>query len=182
MRFKSVGNKGDTIAIVIQNNDAAIALKAGAPCFMISDAASAIKGASVKTIEGLAAAEGGLFAGFNLGGVNPALAVSEYGESLIYGFYDYARVLLATRSASSANWLSYSAIALGDIMSFVTTSGVQAMQRSGAGSATVLGWNVIAAQSIVSASSGSDSADRATAGVGNSTALITQLRVFVRAL
>lgn len=179
MRFKMVGNKGDTGIVVIQNNDAALALKAGAPCFFVSNAATAIKGASAKTIEGLAAAEGAFFAGFN---VNQSLNVGDYGESILYGFYDYARVLLATRSASSAVWLSYSAIALGDIMSFVTTSGVQAVQRSAAGSATVLGWNVIAAETLVSASSGSDSADRATAGVGNSTALVSRMRVFVRAL
>ena len=178
MRFKNVGNKGDTVAIVIQNNDATLALMAGAPCTFIADAAAAVKGASVKTVDSRAAAEGGLFAGFNLSG---SLAVGAYGESIVYGFYDYARVLLSTRSDNSAAWLSYSAIALGDIMSIVSTPGVQAVQRSGAGSATVLGWNIIAAQTLVSQTTQTSSV-LPTGGVGNSTAMVTQLRVFVRAL
>lgn len=177
MRFKMVGNKGDIAAIVIRNNDPnSLTILQGAPCSFISNAPTATKGADAKAVEGLAAAEGGFFAGFNM---SQTLQIGDYGESIMYGFYDYARVLLATRSASDAAWASYSAIALGDIMSVVTTSGVQAVQRSGAGSATVLGWNIIAAQSIVSATTQTSSLAN---GVGNSTALVTRLRVFVRAL
>ena len=177
MRFKNVGNKADMCAIVTRNNDPnSLAFKAGAPLFFISNAT--LRGLDVKVADGLVAAEGGLFAGFNLSG---AMVVGDFGESMVFGFYDYARVLLSTRATTTDVWVSYSAIALGDIMSFITTSGVQAVQRSGAGSATVLGWNVIAAQTLVSFTTQASSV--LTAGVvGNSTAMVTQLRVFVRAL
>ena len=184
MRFKFVGNKADRAVVVIKNADPnSLAIKVGAPTFFVSDAAAPNQGLSVKNTDGLAAAEGGLFAGFNLTPSPTAgattLAVGDIGESLVYGIYDYARVLLSTRAASTDVWASYAAIAVGDIMSFVTASGVNAVQRSGAGSATAQGWWVNAAQTLVSQTT---QASTVANGVGNSTAMVTQLRVMVRAL
>lgn len=181
MRLKFVGNKADKAVVVIKNANTSIEIKPGAPVFFDCDAASPNQGLSVLSPDGLPNAEQGFFAGFNLtpSPSGATLLVGDTGESLVYGIYDYARVLLSTRAASTDVWASYSAVALGDIMSFVSTSGVQAVQRSAAGSATCLGWWVQAAQTLVSQTTQASSVAN---GVGNSTAMVTQLRVMVRVL
>lgn len=186
MRFKSVGNKGDRIMTVIVNNDVNnTTLRQGSPCFM--DLTPAIPdprgGAGVVTPEGLASAQQVFFAGLNTGADSVPggdCLFGQYAESIVYGFYDYCRVLLSTRATSTDVWASYAAVALGDIMSFVTTSGVQAVQRSAAGSASNQGWWINAAQSLVSATTQASSVTTPT--FGNSTAYVTQLRVRVAAL
>ena len=175
MRFKQVGNKADLIAVVIRNNDAnSKVLLNGAPCFFIADAT--LRGLDVNTAEGLANANQAFFAGFNL---NPSRNIGDFGEAMAFGYYDYARVLLATRATSTDVWASYAAVVLGDIMSFVTTSGVQAIARSAAASATNVGWWIQAAATLVSQTTQASSIAN---GIGNSTAMVTQLRVQVRAI
>jgi hypothetical protein len=177
MQFKYTGNKGDTALVVIKNNDpnSTVVLQ-GAPVHFIADAVTAAKGRDVKAQDGRAGAETGFFAGFNISG---SLNIGDQGQAFAYGFYDYARVLLSTRATTTDVWASYSAIALGDIMKFITTSGVQAVQRSGAGSDTNAPWFVLAAATLVSQTTQASSVAN---GIGNSTAMVTTLRVHVRAL
>lgn len=180
MRLHFNGNKPDLLAIVIQNEDPnSTVIKQGAPVFFnIPPTVSNNRGVEVQAADGLANAAHAFFAGFNL---NQSLNIGSYGEAIAFGYYDFARVLLTTRATSTDVWASYAAIAIGDIYSFVSTSGVQAIQRSGAGSATNLGWWMVAAQTLVSATTQASSV--LTAGVvGNSTAMVTQLRVQVRAI
>ena len=179
MRFKYDGNKPDLIALVIQNQDPNnTVIKAGAPVFFnIPPTVSGNRGLEVAAADGLANAAHAFFAGFNIG---QAVQIGQFSEAMAFGYYDFARVLLSTRATTTDVWASYAAIAIGDIYSFVSSSGVQAIQRSGAGSATNLGWWMVAAQTLASATTQASSF--ATSGVGNSTALITQLRVQVRAI
>lgn len=173
------GNKADKIAIVIKNNDPnSTVLLAGSPCFFnVPASTTQNNGLEIACPDALASAQQGHFAGFNLG---KSMNIGDFGEAIAYGYFDYCRVLLSTRATTTDVWASYAAITIGDIMSFVTTSGVQAVQRSGAGSATNLGWWVMAAQTLASATTQASSF--ATAGVGNSTAIVTQLRCQVRAI
>lgn len=174
MDFKYVGNKADKAQVTIQSDEASIVIMSGAPIALKAN--GSYPGLSVTSIEGLAAANTPFFAGFNIG---PAMNPTDYAKAQVYGFFEYARVLLSTRATSTDVWASYSAIAIGDIMSLVTTSGVQAVQRSGAGSASNQGWWLNAGATLVSATTQASSIAN---GVGNSTAMVTQLRCFVRAL
>lgn len=179
MRFKSVGNKADLAAVVIRNNDPnSTVIKTGAPTFFIDNAT--LRGLDVAAADGLAAANQGGFAGFN---VSQPLNVGDFGEAMVFGYYDYARIFLSSRATTTDSWASYAAIVLGDIMAFITGSGIQGVSRSGAGSATNLGWWVRAAQTLASATTLASSVGGAsTLVVGNSTALMTLLRVQVRAM
>jgi hypothetical protein len=178
MRFKNAGNKADIIAVVVKNNDPnSTVILAGAPVFFNGTGTAQQRGLEVAASDGLANALHAFFAGFNLMG--KSLNLGDFGEVLAYGYFDYARVLLSTRATSTDVWASYAAIALGDIMSFVTTSGVQAVQRSGAGSATNMQWWLQAAQTLASATTQASSVGNVN---GNSTAMVTQLRLQVRAI
>jgi hypothetical protein len=179
MRFKFAGNKADKVIVVIKNNDPnSTVIKSGAPTFFVVPASTTNNnGLEVAAADALASAQAGFFAGFNLSPGN--MNVGDFGEAMMYGYFDYARVLLSTRATSTDVWASYAAIVVGDIMSFVTTSGVQAVQRSGAGSNSNIGWWLQAAQSLVSQTTQVSSVVN---GVGNSTAMITQLRLQVRAI
>jgi len=178
MRFKNVGNKADIIALVVKNNDPnSVVILPGAPVFFNGTGTAAQRGLEVGASDALPNAVHAFFAGFNM--LGKSLNIGDFGEVMAYGYFDFARVLLSTRATSTDVWASYAAIALGDIMSFVTTSGVQAVQRSGAGSATNIQWWMQAAQTLVSFTT---QASSVTNGIGNSTAMITQLRLQVRAV
>jgi hypothetical protein len=171
MRFKPVGNKKDLIANNILSDEASITILAGGPTFLKPDGLQ--PGISAVSAETLAAALQPFFWGFALTDVVPGAL----GEAIGFGMYDYARVLLTSRSATDATWASYSAIALGDIMAIVTTAGVQAVQRTGAGSASVLGFDVIAGQTKVS-----QTTQASSLGVQASQYWTTTLRVLIRRL
>lgn len=135
MRWKYVGNKKDT-GMTVFNNDDTVTILAGGPVFLKPDGTT--PGKSAVSAESLAAARQGFFFGFAI--ANTGLLAD--GEAQVFGMFDYARVMLCSRSATSATWASYAALAVGDIMSIVTIAGVQAISQSGAGSASAAGWDI----------------------------------------
>jgi len=102
------------------------------------------------------------------------IPVGGNGQAMTYGFYQEARIIKMTRAATTDVFASYSAGAIGDILDFLTVTGVQALTRSGAGSATNDGWFAQLMETFVSSTTQASSVN----------ALLTfgdTLKVFLRA-
>lgn len=124
--------------------------------------------------ESIAAAKQGFCAGLAVIDTAPG----KVRESIIFGTCDYARVITATRGATTDPWGSYAAIAVGDILSILSATGsVQGLTRAGAGSAGVFPF-FAAVGTLASATTQASSVGSATfSGSLNST---SALKVFVR--
>src|SRR6266446_6032803 len=108
MRFKVAGNKKDIIAVVIKSREASLTIKQGCP--VIAHPNGTNDGLAVIAPESSAAAQHNFFFGF----ATTDIAAGNMGESQVFGFCEFARFLVATRSATSAVWASYTGLALGD--------------------------------------------------------------------
>lgn len=171
MRFRTVGNKYDAAYVVVRNASSTITIPAGAPVFYIINGtndgldvqnANAAAGAGQETIAGVVVTNGGI-------------APNQYGEAQVYGICQQTRVVTATRPASTDSYNSFTAITIFDILAVNTLTSVDAFSRSGAGSATAIVHNVIAAQAYTSTASQSSSFDTTSR-----TAITTSLKTFLR--
>jgi len=121
--------------------------------------------------DSLPAAEEGLFCGL----ATKEIAAGGRGQAMAYGFFQEARIIKMTRAATTDIFASYSAGAIGDVLDFLTVTGVQALTRSGAGAATNGGYFALLMETFVSS----------TTQASGVNALLTfgdNLKVFVRAL
>lgn len=131
MKQQTLGNKPQNQWMHVQSIETALTIKRGAPVVLTSLAANSAKfGYGVKSIESLAAAEEGFFLGMATEDIAPAAQ-----STTVFGYVANTRVLVNSRSASSAVWPSTTGILIGDILDFITVVGVQAVSRVGAGSA-----------------------------------------------
>lgn len=186
MRFKQTGNKRDIVAVVVKNNSATVTIPKGAPLYL--DVA-APDGLLAKGAPGVSAAE----TGANFFGLATAdIAPGAYGESVVFGYFDQARIVLTTRSATTATWQTYSALAIGDYVTAITGTGPgagttnadHAMTKVGTAVETVMKHVRLLeslAQSDGSATQASNFSGYTSTGVG-STALVVYKKVFVRAM
>lgn len=117
MRFKQIGNKYDIGAVVIKNNDTAT-IFSGAPVALDFSGTTEL-GAMVKSTNSLAAAEQGNFFGIALS----QILAGQYGEAQVFGYNSIARVILSTRSATTATWASIAAGSLGEYLTLGTGTG-----------------------------------------------------------
>lgn len=137
MKQQTLGRKPQNQWKHVFNNDTKT-IKKGAPCVLDSLAANSAKfGFAVKSIESLAAAEEGFFFGLAAQDI-PTLTEGD----TIFGYVANARILVNSRSASTAVWPSTTGILIGDLLEFITVVGVQALSRVGAGSALSAANNV----------------------------------------
>lgn len=138
MRFKYDGNKKDTGAIVFRNNETTNNIKVGAPV-VLDFQATATLGLDCKSTNSLAAAEQGNFYGIALSEVLPGA----FGEAQIFGHNAIARVILSTRTATTATWASIAAGSIGEYLTMGTGTGSaaavgdQALVRVGTAAQTV---------------------------------------------
>ena len=132
------GNKPNTKRAKVRSGETAITILKGSPVFYKMDGGGSNTypddGIEVVSAESLAAASQTMFAGLATADISPG----QYKESMVHGICSYARVITSTRAATTDVWVSYSAGAVGDILSINTATGsVQALSRVGAGSAGV---------------------------------------------
>jgi hypothetical protein len=174
MRYKEIpGGKKEVVMMSFQNEDT-VAIKRGGPVALKALASN--PGVGAVSADTLAAANQQTFFGFNAG---PEVAVGAFGDAQVFGFFEYARILVTTRAASTDVWASYPAVALYDILAINSVASAQAVARSGAGSAN-LAYPMIAAFSYASATTQASSLS--TSGVGDALLSVIEARVFVRAM
>lgn len=188
MRFKQTGNKRDIVAVVVKNTSDTVTIHKGSPVFL--DVATP-DGLLVKGPANVAAAE----TGANFFGLATAdIAPGAYGESVVFGYFNQARIVLTTRTASSGTWQTYSALAIGDYVTALTGTGTgagttnadDAMTKVGTAVETVAG----KVRLLESLAQGDGSATQASSFTGYTavspgnlgTALVAYKKVFVRAM
>lgn len=130
MNIPLVGNKADTAIANVRSDETTVTIKSGAPVFLQLDAVD--DGLAVLSSESLAAADIPLMYGLATSDISPLVD----GQSMVFGVHPAARIVIATRAASTDVWASHSAGAVGDIMTVVTATGIQALIRAGANTAT----------------------------------------------
>jgi hypothetical protein len=156
----------------IRSDESTVTILKGSPVFFTMDGTR--DGIDAVSAEGLAAAKQGFFAGLSTIDIAPG----KIRETIIFGTVEYARVVTATRAATTDVWASYAAIATGDILSVLTATGsVQALTRAGAGSAGVFPM-FAAVGTIASATTQASSVGSAT--FSGSLYSTSTLKVFVR--
>lgn len=173
MRFRTVGNKYDVAFVVVHNAMTAKTIPQGAPVFFLLNGtndgldiqdAQTSAGAGQEAIAGILATNGGL-------------APLAYGEAQVFGICPSTRIVTATRTTSTDSYNSFTAISPFDILVIDTVASHDALSRSGAGSATAIVHNVIAAASYTSTASQSSSFDTTSR-----TAITSALKTFLRIL
>lgn len=122
MRFKTHGNKADHTLVTIKNADT-VTMKKGSPIF----ADPAQTGLECVSAESLADTKQAFFFGL----IAAETQSGDPGEAVVFGFYEDARILLRTRSATDADWASVEAHSVNEALDFVTTPGVQALIKMG---------------------------------------------------
>jgi hypothetical protein len=174
MKQQTLGNKSQNQWKHVKSVETTTTIKKGAPVVLdVSSAAGIAKiGYGVKSVESLAAAEQPFFFGLAVEDIAPNAE-----STTIFGYYAFARMIRATRAASTDVWASTAAIALGDVLAINTTAGLQAVSRSGAGSAITNKHLIVAAETKASTTTVASSI---TAGADTSLLFSTSyLKVFV---
>jgi len=167
MRYQTLGNKPNFIAIRVRNTSAT-AMTAGQPvAFEPSDTSA--DGLAVQLPADSNAGATAFFAGV----LTSALAVNAYGEAIVYGVVD-AAVTINTRAATTDSWTSRAAIAAYQILAVDTVNNAFLTAASMASSAFLPNFVVIEAVASQAAS--------ASTTANALTVVTSKLKVFVRAL
>lgn len=124
------GNKPNVIRAKVHSAETTVTILKGSPVFYKITSTAANDGIDVISAEGLADVNQGFFAGIAMQDIAPG----KYREAQVFGICEYARLILTTRSATSATWASQAAGAIGDIMSIATgTNLCQALSDAATG-------------------------------------------------
>lgn len=159
--------------VSFRNGESSVALTIGMPVVLKAGDESAVVSPNTGAS---AAVNHALFAGLLAA---DSVAAGQYGDVVVAGYHQSARVLRMTRADSTSPWASFPAIATGDY--FTIESVNNCIQRSGAGAASAGPFNIVAVQSLASATT--LASDAATGTVPQSaTALTMTCKVWVRAL
>lgn len=124
-----VGNKADAYDLNVKSDESSIVIRSGSPVFLQLDGVD--DGLAVLSAENLSAHENDLCMGLVLGDILPG----GDGKARAFGMVVNARIITATRAATTDPWASYPAGVIGDFLSIVTATGnVQGLIRAGSGS------------------------------------------------
>ncbi|MGH7239768.1 MAG: hypothetical protein ACREHG_06835 [Candidatus Saccharimonadales bacterium] len=169
MRIKLVGNKRDEIITVIRNGETSASIPRGTPVVLALD----------KTDDGLKvvlpATAGAQKSNIYQYGVATAnIDSTDYGESMVFGFCEFALIKTLTRSATSAVWGTAASVAGNIPLQIDTAANAFVTQASQAGSNFIPG-AVLIDDIPAQASSATNATDTRTA-------VTMGLRAFVRML
>lgn len=168
------GDKPNRARAKVRNAETTITILKGAP--MVYNMNGTNDGIDAISVEAVPAAKQGFFAGISLQDILPG----KIRESLVHGVCEFARILVASRAATTDAWASYAAGATGDILSFISGAGLQAFVRSGAGSASNQFW---VAQLVGTYASATTQASSVGSGTFSASIWsVTTAKVFIRGL
>lgn len=182
MRLPSLGAKYQTVIVQVKNADTVVIPNGTPVCFAFNATDDGL--AVVLPNTGGAAKATTLFAGvveFTGTSAGTGLPVGSIGDAFFFGMVTNARVELVTRSATSANWPSYAALAVGDALDVDTINNVFTDVATGAASAylpmAALGQAVASATTQVSTSTVASLAAQSA-----NTVLTTAVKALIRAM
>lgn len=153
--------------IIFQNGEASSAFEVGNAAVLLSTNTAKV----IKPSTAGAAVTPALFAGV----ATKAAAAGEFFEVIVAGFAPTVGIIRMTRAAVTDAWASFPAIAVGDFLTIDTVN--NKFMRGGAGASAAYGYQVVALESLASAT---------TLGSGVSTAggtvISTTIACWLRAL
>lgn len=165
------GNKPNRARAKVRSQETTVTILKGSPCFYSPDATG--DGIDVVSAESLGSAVQGFFAGLAMSDIAPG----KYREVLTSGMCEYARIITATRAASTDVWASYAAATYGDQMSIITgTNTVQGLTRGAAGAAGTFPMFALATSYV------SQTTQASSLPPAGGTASTSTMRVFLRSL
>ena len=179
MRLPTLGAKYQTVIVQVKNADTVV-IPNGTPVAFVFNGTDDGLAVVLPNTAGAAKATT-LFAGIVEFAGSTSLPVSSIGDAFFFGMVTNALVDLVTRSATSANWPSYTSLNAGDALAVDTVNNALTDVATGASSAylpfAVIGGSVASATTQASTiTTGSLAAFTA------STMLQSRTKVFVRAM
>jgi hypothetical protein len=169
MRFKQVGNKADSVLMVIRNAETSATIPIGSPVTLVLNGTN--DGLDVVLPNTAADAKNGAF---KYGIATSSILAGAYGESLVFGFTSYALMTRMTRAATTDSWTSSQSVQSGIALGWESINNALVMNASMVGSLGTLQANCVLASSLAS------SAASASATTDTRTAITNAVRVFVR--
>src|SRR5674476_977959 len=169
MRFKSVGNKRDSVFTVVKNGEASASIPAGTPVTLLLNGTE--DGVQVVLPSTAGDAKNGAF---KYGILTATLAANAYGEVQQFGFCPYALMTKMTRAASTDSWTSSQSSQSGIALGWESINNALVGNASMVGSLGTLGGAVVLAASLAS------SAASASATGDTRTAITNAVKVFIR--
>lgn len=180
MRLPTLGAKYQTTVVQVKNADT-VAIPNGTPvCFTFNGTDDGL--AVVLPATGGTAKTSNLFAGVVEFSGSTSLPVGSVGDAFFFGMVTNARLLLVTRSATSAVWPSYAAIAVGDALAVETVNNCFTDLATGA--QTAFGVMAVAGAVIASATtqSSNSTVTNSLSAFLLATALTVATKVYLRAM
>lgn len=170
MRIKQVGNRSDSVAVVVKSAESSANIPAGTPLVL------AINGTDDGLTVVLPATGGNANTGaYPFGVTQAAIAAGMYGEAVVFGIVSNAVLVRGTRAASTDSWTSSGSFA-SDVVLMIDTNNNAFVSVGGTLAATSFAPIAVLVQSQVSfAASASNTSDARTANT-------VAVRVFVRML
>lgn len=169
MRYKTVGNKRDLIAVVIKNAEVSATIPQGSPVTLICNGTE--DGIAVVLPGTAGDAKNGAF---KYGVCLRDLTVGVYGEAQVFGFNDYTLITRNTRAATSDSWSTVASSAVGVALGYDSLNNAFVANASMAGSLGTLHANAVLASTLAS------SAGAATATSDTRTAITAAAKTFIR--
>lgn len=182
MRLPTLGAKYQTVIVQVKNADTVVIPNGTPICFVFNGTDDGL--AVVLPNTGGAAKATTLFAGvveFTGTSAGTGLPVGSIGDAFFFGMVTNAKVLVATRAATTAVWPSYAALALGDALGVDTVNNAFTDLATGAQSA----YAPFAALGFTLASATTQASSVTTGSLGSftaSTALVLTGKVQLRAM
>lgn len=183
MRLPTLGAKYQTVIVQVKNADTVVIPNGTPVCFVYNGTDDGL--AVVLPNTGGAAKATTLFAGvceFTGTSAGTGLPVGSIGDAFFFGMVTNAKVLVVTRSATSAAWPSYPAIAVGDALAIDTVNNVFTDLATGAQSA----YDPLAAAGFTIASATTQASNAFSTGASSaynaSTMLITAGKCMMRGM
>lgn len=169
MRMKSVGNKRDSVFVVIRNAESSASIPAGAPVTLILNGTN--DGVDVVLPSTAGDAKNGAF---KYGIATATLLAGAYGEAQVFGYCPYALMTKMTRAATTDSWTSSQSSQSGIALGWESINNGLVGNASMVGSLGTLGAAAILALSLASSAA-------SASGTGDTrTAIVVPAAVFVR--
>jgi len=116
VRFKTVGNKNDSVMVVVKNAEASASIPAGSPVVLVMNATDDGLGVVLPSSSTAIKAQG-----LRFGCVTKTLAAGDFGEAVVFGLTNNLLLLRQSR-ATTDSWASEPARSVGEFLKMDTVN------------------------------------------------------------
>jgi len=117
MRFKQVGNKNDSVMVVVKNAEASATIPAGAPVALVMNATDDGLGVVLPSSSTAIKVQG-----LRFGVATKAIAAGDFGEAVVFGLTNNLLLIRQTRGNSTDTWQTEAARSVGEFLKIDTVN------------------------------------------------------------